>query len=169
MGMAFLLLETKSVIQFSLLFGTTWLNNSLVFLGVLVSVLLANWISVLLPKKQLSILFVLLMGSCLITFFYPLSNLLFVESGFWRFVLASLMTFPPIFFANLIFAILFREQKVSEHIFGWNLIGATLGGVIEYTSIAIGYNSLALVVMLCYAMVIWTVLVWMRRTAPSAS
>ena len=35
MGMAFLLLETKSVIQFSLLFGTTWLNSSLVFLAVL--------------------------------------------------------------------------------------------------------------------------------------
>src|SRR5207248_9747011 len=35
MGVAFLLLETKSVIQFSLLFGTTWINNSLVFLSVL--------------------------------------------------------------------------------------------------------------------------------------
>src|SRR5262249_28736618 len=42
MGVAFLLLETKSVIQFSLLFGTTWLNNSLVFLGILSLVLLAN-------------------------------------------------------------------------------------------------------------------------------
>jgi hypothetical protein len=34
MGVAFLLLETKSVIQFALLFGTTWVNNSLVFLAV---------------------------------------------------------------------------------------------------------------------------------------
>ena len=40
LGSAFLLLETKGVIQFSLLFGTTWLNNSLVFFAVLVSVLL---------------------------------------------------------------------------------------------------------------------------------
>src|SRR5207244_8475925 len=34
MGAAFLLLETKSVVQFALLFGTTWLVNALVFAGV---------------------------------------------------------------------------------------------------------------------------------------
>ena len=168
MGVAFLLLETKSIIQFSLLFGTTWLNNSLVFLGVLVSVLIANWIATLLPKKGLWIYFALLIASCLIVFVYPLGNLLFVESGFVRFALASVMTFSPIFFANLIFAVLFREQKVAEHIFGWNLIGATLGGVIEYTSIAFGYNSLAIIVMLCYMAVLANVLVWKRQTAQAA-
>src|SRR4030095_9804892 len=42
MGLAFLLLETKSVVQFSLLFGTTWLNNSLVFIAILLLVLAAN-------------------------------------------------------------------------------------------------------------------------------
>src|SRR5262249_32054474 len=38
MGAAFLLLETKNVVQFALLFGTTWFVNSLVFAGVLLSV-----------------------------------------------------------------------------------------------------------------------------------
>src|SRR4051794_38013124 len=38
MGGAFLLLETKNVVQFALLFGTTWFVNSLVFTGVLLSV-----------------------------------------------------------------------------------------------------------------------------------
>ena len=33
MGAAFLLLETKNVVQFALLFGTTWLVNALVFAG----------------------------------------------------------------------------------------------------------------------------------------
>ena len=41
MGAAFLLLETKSVVQFALLFGTTWFVNALVFAGILLSVLLA--------------------------------------------------------------------------------------------------------------------------------
>ena len=35
MGAAFLLLETKNIVQFALLFGTTWFVNSLVFAGVL--------------------------------------------------------------------------------------------------------------------------------------
>ena len=41
MGAAFLLLETKSVVQFALLFGTTWFVNALVFIGVLASVYVA--------------------------------------------------------------------------------------------------------------------------------
>ena len=42
MGMAFLLLETKSLSFFSLLFGTTWVVNSMAFAGILLSVLIAN-------------------------------------------------------------------------------------------------------------------------------
>ena len=41
MGAAFLLLETKNVVQFALLFGTTWFVNALVFFGILLAVLLA--------------------------------------------------------------------------------------------------------------------------------
>ena len=41
MGAAFLLLETKNVVQFALLFGTTWFVNALVFGGILLTVLAA--------------------------------------------------------------------------------------------------------------------------------
>ena len=41
MGAAFLLLETKNIATFALLFGTTWLVNALVFAGVLIIVLAA--------------------------------------------------------------------------------------------------------------------------------
>ena len=39
LGAAFLLLETKSVTGFALLFGTTWVVNAIVFMGVLLAVL----------------------------------------------------------------------------------------------------------------------------------
>ena len=42
LGAAFMLLETKAVVQLALLFGSTWLVNSLVFFTVLVMILLAN-------------------------------------------------------------------------------------------------------------------------------
>ena len=67
MGVAFLLLETKSVIQFSLLFGTTWLNNSLVFLAVLVFVLVANHLANLFPRPGLlKLAYFCLIGMCLL-------------------------------------------------------------------------------------------------------
>jgi hypothetical protein len=154
MGIAFLLLETKSVLQFSLLFGTTWLNNSLVFLAVLISVLLANWTARFIKNdRPLLIIYLLLVISAMSTYFYPLSNLLSFNNVFTRFIVASIMTFSPIYFANLIFSIVFRDQVVAEHLFGWNLIGAPLGGVIEYTSMVSGYNFLTIIVVFCYTIV----------------
>jgi hypothetical protein len=152
MGAAFLLLETKGVIQFSLLFGTTWLNNSLVFLAVLLLVLAANRLAPRLPERALTLSYVLLMGFCLLALVVPLGLLLHVISVPLRFVLASLLVFAPVFFANLIFSIVFRERAVPENLFGWNLIGATLGGVLEYTSMAVGYTALSVVVAAFYTM-----------------
>jgi len=152
MGLAFLLLETKGIVQFSLLFGTTWKNSSLVFLAALLLVLAANAVAARVRGNALlPVAFILLMVSCLGSLIYPLANLLSVESGVLRFALASLLTFSPIFFANLIFSLVFRDQPVAEHLFGWNLIGTTLGGVFEYTSMWIGYNALAVVVAISYA------------------
>lgn len=154
MGVAFLLLETKSVIQFALLFGTTWLNNSLVFLAVLIFVLAANWAATLLKSRRtLVVSYALLLVFCVSAYVYPLGKLLSVQSVALRFVAASVLTFAPIFFANVIFSVTFRERKLAEHLFGWNLIGAAFGGILEYSSMALGYNALALVVAGCYTAV----------------
>ena len=159
MGIAFLLLETKSVIQFSLLFGTTWLNSSLIFLAVLLSVLAANWtIQYFKVERFLWLFYVLLSISALSSFYFPLHNLLGVAGVFPRFVAASLLTFLPIYFANLIFSAIFKDQKFAEHVFGWNLLGATLGGVLEYSSMALGYNALSLIVLGCYTLVFFLLL-----------
>jgi hypothetical protein len=154
MGMAFLLLETKSVVQFSLLFGTTWLNSSLVFLCILILVLAANWIAQFAKRKYvLSGAYLLLLASCLITLLYPLSNLLYYDNRVIRLAMASLLLFSPIFFANVMFSILFSGQTTAENYLGWNLFGATLGGVMDYFSMALGYNMLTVIVAVCYSCV----------------
>lgn len=169
MGSAFLLLETKSVVQFSLLFGTTWLNNSLVFLGVLSLVLVANWCAFLLRGTWVvPVAYVLLLASCLTSLIFPLGNLLHVTSLPLRFLAASLLTFSPIFFANLIFSVTFRDQPAPEQVFGWNLIGATVGGVLEYGSMALGYGALAWVVAALYAGVVALLFVGQRLRAGHA-
>jgi hypothetical protein len=74
------------------------------------------------------------------------------------------MTFSPIFFANLIFSVSFRDQAIPEQLFGWNLLGATIGGVIEYASMATGYNFLAVIVACCYTIVFALLLLYRRRS-----
>src|SRR2546427_7251313 len=51
LGAAFMLLETRSLVTFALLFGSTWLVNSLVFFAVLCSVMLAVFISTRFPVR----------------------------------------------------------------------------------------------------------------------
>jgi len=167
MGLAFLLLETKSVVQFSLLFGTTWLNNSLVFLAVLLFVLLANHLASWYPRPwMLPAAGVLLAGLCALQLLFPLAWLLAIQHVALRFVLASLLTFSPIFCANLIFSLTLRDRPLAEHLFGWNLLGAVLGGILEYTSMAVGYNFLSCLVLLSYGLVF--VLIMIDKKQPQA-
>jgi hypothetical protein len=168
MGAAFLLLETKSVIQFSLLFGATWLVNSLVFAAILASVLLANLVASRLRNVNFALVFALLLAALLVQIFLPLERLLGIESLPLRYTVASLIFFAPVFLANLLFSVLFRDTEESASAFGWNVIGTTIGGALEYTSMAIGYQTLTVAVAVLYsACVAWIYLAARRRGAPS--
>jgi SAM-dependent methyltransferase len=149
MGAAFLLLETKSVVQFALLFGTTWLVNALVFIGILAAVLLAIEVAERLPRRHSGWLYLALAVALLASLLVPARDLL--QLSFWpRLAMASALAFAPVFVANLIFADRFRDTASSTTAFGTNLLGAMVGGVLEYTSLVIGYRSLLLVVAALY-------------------
>ena len=58
-----------------------------------------------------------------------------------RFFASVVVAFAPVFVANLIFAQRFRDVGASTVAFGANLLGAMLGGVLEYLAIVTGYRS----------------------------
>lgn len=150
MGAAFLLLETKSVVQFALLFGTTWFVNALVFTGVLVAVLAAIEVArrVRLPNPRY--LYAALLAALAVAWLVPVDALLELEMA-PRFVVAVVVWFTPIFIANLVFADRFRSVEASNVAFGANLLGAMVGGVLEYVSLVTGYQALLLLVAALYA------------------
>ena len=149
MGAAFLLLETKSVVQFALLFGTTWFVNSLVFLGVLVSVLLAVEVERRIRIARPLLLLSLLFGGLLLGWLIPTESLLGL-SFVPRVVAAAALAFFPIFVANLIFAERFRDTEDPPSAFGANLLGAMVGGALEYLSLLTGFRALLILVALLY-------------------
>jgi hypothetical protein len=150
MGAAFLLLETKSVVQFALLFGTTWLVNSLVFAGILVSVLLAIEIAARWKPKRSGVLYLALLASLLVSWLVRPDQLLGIPPVL-RFIAATAVTFTPVLLGNLIFAERFRAVAASTTAFGVNLLGAILGGAIEYSSVVLGYRGLVLIVAALYS------------------
>lgn len=150
MGMAFLLLETKSLSFFSLLFGTTWLVNSLAFSGILLSVLMANILIQHTNIHSRAPLFICLLLCLFAAYVLPPSLFLKIDSTMLRFCAGVLIMFLPIFFANMIFSREFRDVSESTRAFGWNLLGAVAGGGLEYFSLVTGFRNLLWIVAFCY-------------------
>ena len=149
LGAAFLLLETRSITSFSLLFGTTWYVNALVFAGILASVLLAILVTARArPRRPLPIQ--LFLGATLaVAYLVPPQSLLF-DPAWLRYVVASAISFAPVFAANLVFTYSFRDTRAADTSFASNLLGATLGGALEYVALITGYQQLLLLVAALY-------------------
>jgi SAM-dependent methyltransferase len=150
LGAAFLLLETRGVTRFALLFGTTWLVNALVFAGVLVCVLLAVEVTRRLPRPPSRIVgYSVLAASLALTALVPTAALLQLPIPA-RLVAAVAVTFAPIFTANIVFAARFAGTADSTAAFGANLLGAMVGGCLEYLALLIGYPALVGVAAVLY-------------------
>lgn len=149
MGAAFLLLETKNVVQFALLFGTTWFVNALVFFGILLAVFAAVELARRIRTRNGALLYLALFIALGLAWIIPPESLLAL--GFApRLAAAAALAFAPIFLANLIFAERFRDVGSSGVAFGANLLGAMVGGILEYSSLVLGYRSLLIVVAVLY-------------------
>jgi len=151
MGVAFLLLETKSVVQFALLFGTTWFVNSLVFAGILLAVLAAVEVARRTRLPRPAVLFASLLVALAIAWAIPPDRLLTLALV-PRFLAGTALAFAPVFLANLIFAQRFRDVAASTVAFGANLLGAMIGGVLEYAALIVGYRALLIGVAAIYAL-----------------
>jgi SAM-dependent methyltransferase len=149
MGTAFMLLETKNVVQFALLFGTTWFVNALVFFGILLSVYAAVELARRVRIRNLAVLYGALFAALALAWMIPPESLLGLELPL-RFAAAVSLAFAPIFLANLVFAERFRDVGLSTVAFGANLLGAMVGGILEYSSLVIGYRSLLFVIAALY-------------------
>ena len=168
MGAAFLLLETKNIVQFALLFGTTWFVNALVTAGVLVAVFAAVEVSRHVVIRRPALLYAGLLVALGVTWAIPPGSLLSL-SPVPRFVVAVIIAFAPIFLANMVFSQRFRDTGDSTTAFGANLLGAMIGGILEYTSLIIGYRWLLVLVALLYGLAFITGRRHLRLAAPAGA
>ena len=144
MGAAFMLLETKNIASFALLFGTTWFVNALVFAGVLLTVLCAVETTRRFRTPPLKVVYALIAAALALAWVVQPERLLSLPVV-PRLILATALAFLPIFLANVAFAKRFAESSESQSAFAFNLLGALVGGCLEYAALVTGYNNLLLV------------------------
>jgi spermidine synthase len=149
LGAGFMLLETKGVVHMALLFGGTWIVNSVVFFTILVMVLAANLFVLKVKPQKLTVFYALLVVALLVNALVPM-NLFLSLAPLERTVASCLVVFVPVFFAGVIFASVFRESRQPDVDFGWNVAGIILGGLSEHLSLILGFNYLILVAIAYY-------------------
>lgn len=151
LGIGFMLLETKNIINFQLLFGSTWSVNVLVILAILVTALISSLIIKSGIKFKIRNLYFAITISLLVSIFVPIK--LFSDYHVaLKYILSCLVSFSPMLFASLIFSQTFSEEKKSALGFGYNMIGAMIGGILEYGSMIFGYHSLLYLITIAYIM-----------------
>ena len=150
LGVAFMVLEVKSLTTFSLLFGSTWLVNSLVFFAIMSSVLLAVLVNSRFTIRRITLMYLLLFGVLVLNVLLP-PEVLLLNNLVARYIVASLLAFAPIFLANIIFANSFRDSETADIAFASNLLGIMVGGALEYFSMLLGYRLLLIPVIIFYA------------------
>jgi hypothetical protein len=150
LGAAFLLLETRAVTGFALLFGTTWVVNAIVFAGVLLAVLLAVEVTRRLPRPPAApVAYGALALSLAVAALVPPGWLLGLPLQ-QRLVASVVVAFLPIFTANVVFASRFAGTADPTSAFAANLLGAMVGGCLEYAALIIGYPWLIAVAAALY-------------------
>ncbi len=149
LGAAFMLLETRAVVQLALLFGSTWIVNSMVFSTVLVLILLANLFVLKSAPTRLAWHYAGLLALLALATVVPLNA--FLSGGvLLRYVLPCVLALGPMVFAGAIFAKTFRDSPDPDMAFGSNIAGSVLGGLSESFSMLLGFRYLLLLAIALY-------------------
>ena len=141
LGAGFMLLETKGVVHLALLFGSTWIVNSIVFFAILVMILLSNLYVIVFRPKRLSIYYIALVILLVVNIFVGLDVFLGMSEAA-KIVGSCLLVFTPVFFAGVIFASYFRKSINPNADIGSNIAGVVLGGLAENFSMILGFDHL---------------------------
>ncbi|MBN1385095.1 MAG: hypothetical protein JW983_09470 [Elusimicrobia bacterium] len=149
LGCGFMILETSAIIRMALLFGSTWIVNSIVITAILIMAFTAAYFTKVFTPDNNKKYYILLFLSIITNIIIPLRMFL-IFPYYLRILLSVVLLFLPIFFAGVIFATSFSRAANPQSALGANLIGAMFGGCLEYISLKYGYSSLLLFLLGVY-------------------
>jgi thiamine transporter ThiT len=149
LGAGFLLLEAQIISKMALLFGTTWVVNSIIIAGLLVLIVAANLLVEFKPLFPVNLAYAGIFVSLAASYFIPLQKFFF--ASLWvRILTATVVLCLPVFFAGIVFIRSFATEGFSGEALGSNLFGAMIGGVLESASLWTGIRFLLVIVALLY-------------------
>ncbi len=162
LGAGFMLLETKAITELALVYGSTWQVASAVIAGVLVMALVANtWVVRFGPPRTLLVYG--LLGASVIAGHLAHPTEWRLPAGAEPLVATAFATLPLLFAGSAFSSELAREGAATP-VLASNLLGAILGGLLEYNVLYFGVRMLGLLALGLYGVAFVSAL---RRPARS--
>lgn len=149
LGGGFLLVETRTIAQLGLLFGSTWQVSGITIAAILAMIVGANLIVEKaggLPSRPLYAGLVL----CLLANFAVPPSVALGAGVIAALGMAAFFALP-LFFAALIFASAVRGRDNLAPALASNLVGSVLGGLLENLSLVAGIAGLSVLAIFLYA------------------
>jgi Spermine/spermidine synthase domain len=148
LGAGFMLIETKGITEMGLTFGNTWQVIGIVFAGILIMAFIGNclvqWFGIRRPHLAYLCLLAALAAGWLVA-----RSGGFASTPLGRFETAALLSLP-LLFSGIVFSTLLTMRGHISGIMAMNLLGAIVGGLLEYNSMYLGFQALYLMAMGCY-------------------
>jgi len=155
LGAAFLLLEVQNISKASVVLGNTWEVNAIIISSILTLALLANWIAYKFPKLPFTIIYFLLVGTCLTLYFIDLARFGFLPYPLKATIVGTLTSLPMLF-SGIVFVRSFATVQDRSNALGANLIGALVGALLQSITFITGIRALLLVVAGFYLLSLFT-------------
>lgn len=149
LGAGFMLIETKAIAELALLFGNTWQVIAITIIGVLTMAYLANLFVARTARQFLVLSYIGLFGVIAVGFFVFITGGLPYQSLTDK-LLAIALLVSPLFFSGIIFSTLLKQTEDISGAMAYNIMGAMLGGLLEYSAMRFGFSSLYLIGLAVY-------------------
>jgi hypothetical protein len=145
-----MLVETKGITEMGLTFGNTWQVIGIVVAGILIMAFLGNclvkWLSIKRSLPSYVLLFAALAGGWLSVRYGR-----FAPTPIGRLETVALLSLP-ILFSGIVFSTRLSVERRISGIMAANLMGAIVGGLLEYNSMYLGFQALYVLAMVCYVL-----------------
>ena len=151
LGGGFMLVETKAITELGLVFGNTWQVVGVTIQGVLVMAYLANLCAGRLTRQSLTWAFIGLFIVLLAGYALAVHGSASATSLPQKILLVAMLV-GPLFFSGLVFSTLLKGSRNISDAMAYNLMGAMLGGALEYNSMRLGFSSLYLIALALYGL-----------------
>jgi spermidine synthase len=143
LGAGFMLIETKGITELGLTFGNSWQVIGIVIVSILVMAFLGNVFVQRFKLERPFVPYLLLLASLGVGFAVSAAGGL--PSTTWGRIGTAILATCPILFSGIVFSTSLAARGEISSIMAMNLMGAILGGLLEYNSLYFGFRFLYLI------------------------